>query len=87
MISFCAEAGAPEEGFDCIVMDPPWENASARRGCKYPSLPARKLLSIPVARLLHQACCLQALLVWLPSRPCCLNPGLHRYAVQCCMQL
>ena len=36
-------------------MDPPWENASARRGSKYPALPSRRLLAIPVPRLLHKA--------------------------------
>ena len=40
--------------YDCILMDPPWENASAARGGRYPSLPNRKLLSIPVPSMLHQ---------------------------------
>ena len=37
-----------------MVMDPPWENASAQRSSQYPTLPSRNLLRIPVKRLLHQ---------------------------------
>jgi hypothetical protein len=37
-----------------IVMDPPWENASARRRGAYATLPARQLLRVPVADLLHE---------------------------------
>ena len=36
-----------------MVVDPPWENASAARGAKYPTLPSRRLLAIPMRRLLH----------------------------------
>ena len=37
-----------------MVMDPPWENASAQRSSQYPTLPSRNLLRIPMKRLLHQ---------------------------------
>ena len=47
-------AGGSEAGFHCILLDPPWENASARRGAKYPMLPSRNLKAIPMQRLMHQ---------------------------------
>ena len=34
------------------MLDPPWENASAVRGAKYGSLPARALLRLPLPALL-----------------------------------
>ena len=52
-VSFAC-AGSPKDGFECIVIDPPWENASAQRSNAYPTLPSRNLLGIPVKRLLHQ---------------------------------
>ena len=36
----------------CAV-DPPWENKSAGRGSQYPMLPSRRLLGLPIGRLLH----------------------------------
>lgn len=47
-------SGSPGSGYDCIVMDPPWENKSAKRSATYPTLPSRRLLSIPMARLLEK---------------------------------
>ncbi|KAK9823771.1 hypothetical protein WJX72_005400 [[Myrmecia] bisecta] len=47
-------AGCSDGGYHCIVLDPPWENKSAKRGAKYPTLPSRRLLSIPIKQLLHQ---------------------------------
>ena len=44
-----------EHSFDCIVMDPPWENKSVKRGGKYPTVASRQLLSLPVPSLLKQA--------------------------------
>ena len=41
--------------FDCIVMDPPWENKSVTRGDKYPTVPSRQLLSLPIPQLLNKA--------------------------------
>lgn len=42
------------EGYQCIVLDPPWENKSAKRGNKYPTLPSRNLLGIPLRQLMHK---------------------------------
>ncbi|CAL5220787.1 g2858 [Coccomyxa viridis] len=56
----------PEQGFDCVVMDPPWENASAQRSAAYPTLPSRNLLGIPMKRLLHQERGVLAL--WVTNR-------------------
>jgi hypothetical protein len=47
-------AGSPQGGYDCIVMDPPWENKSAKRSAHYPTLPSWNLLSIPIKRLLNR---------------------------------
>ncbi|CAK0783316.1 hypothetical protein CVIRNUC_006515 [Coccomyxa viridis] len=58
--------GSPKDGFECIVIDPPWENASAQRSNAYPTLPSRNLLGIPVKRLLHQGRGLLAL--WVTNR-------------------
>jgi len=40
-------------GYQQIVIDPPWENASVKRSGRYQQLPARQLLKLPVPRLLH----------------------------------
>ncbi|KAF5836437.1 hypothetical protein DUNSADRAFT_5943 [Dunaliella salina] len=45
-------AGCPGT-YKHIVIDPPWENASVKRSGRYQQLPARQLLKLPVARLLH----------------------------------
>ena len=57
--SKAAPAGAPDQGFDCIVVDPPWENASARRAAKYTTLPSRYLLSVPMRKLLNHVSSIQ----------------------------
>ena len=46
-------AGTVEHRFDCVVVDPPWENASAKRAAKYGTLPSRHLLSVPMRKLLN----------------------------------
>ena len=46
-----AECG---QGYQCIVLDPPWENKSAKRGSKYPTLRSRNLLGIPLQQLMHK---------------------------------
>ena len=46
-------AGRDGDGYGLIVLDPPWENASAVRGDKYATLPSRNLLGLPVAQLAH----------------------------------
>ena len=40
-------------GYHCILLDPPWENASAKRSGRYPTLPSRALLALPLRRLMH----------------------------------
>lgn len=35
------------------MLDPPWENASAARGAKYPTLPSRNLLALPLPALMR----------------------------------
>ena len=40
--------------YKLVVMDPPWENASARRSRQYPTLAARELLRLPLPQLLRQ---------------------------------
>ncbi|KAK9865639.1 hypothetical protein WJX84_007556 [Apatococcus fuscideae] len=62
----------PSDAFHCIVLDPPWENASVRRGGQYAMLPAAKLLKIPVPSLLHQDGGLVVL--WMTNRE-----RLHRF--------
>lgn len=49
-----------------MVMDPPWENASAQRSSQYPTLPSRNLLRIPMKRLLHQVLPMP----WNPAHVC-----------------
>jgi N6-adenosine-specific RNA methylase IME4 len=60
-------AAAAGEGFHVVVLDPPWENRSARRaelaGGAYASLPGHALLGVPVRALSHAAGCLVALWV------------------------
>ncbi|KAK9818627.1 hypothetical protein WJX74_005012 [Apatococcus lobatus] len=56
----------PGEAFHCIVLDPPWENASVRRGRQYKMLPPAKLLQLPIPSLLHQAGGLVVL--WMTNR-------------------
>lgn len=48
--------GAERGGYRCIVLDPPWENASAKRSARYPTLPSRNLLGLPLRRLMCQVC-------------------------------
>jgi hypothetical protein len=40
--------------YSLVVMDPPWENASARRSKAYNTLPARELLRLPLPSLLDK---------------------------------
>lgn len=40
-----------KQRYNLIVVDPPWENRSVRRGSKYEILPHEKLLEIPMSSL------------------------------------
>ncbi|KAI4806852.1 hypothetical protein KUCAC02_017646 [Chaenocephalus aceratus] len=40
-----------EEGFDLIVMDPPWENKSVKRSRRYSCLPSSQLKRMPIPLL------------------------------------
>jgi hypothetical protein len=45
--------GGDGGGFQLIVLDPPWENASVRRGSQYSTVPSRQLLGLPLSELYH----------------------------------
>ncbi|XP_050214869.1 methyltransferase-like protein 2 isoform X2 [Mercurialis annua] len=53
-------------GFNLIVIDPPWENASASQKLLYPTLPNRYFLSLPIKQLTHTNGALVGL--WVTNR-------------------
>ncbi|XP_023002716.1 methyltransferase-like protein 2 isoform X1 [Cucurbita maxima] len=53
-------------GFSLIVIDPPWENGSAQQKSKYPTLPNRYFLALPIKKLSHSKGALVAL--WVTNR-------------------
>ncbi|XP_045791488.1 methyltransferase-like protein 2 [Trifolium pratense] len=53
-------------GFNLIMVDPPWENASAHQKSRYPTLPNRYFLSLPIKQLTHTEGALVAL--WVTNR-------------------
>lgn len=53
-------------GFNLIVVDPPWENSSAYQKLKYPTLPNRYFLSLPIKNLAHKNGALIAL--WVTNK-------------------
>ncbi|XP_071703646.1 methyltransferase-like protein 2 [Rutidosis leptorrhynchoides] len=53
-------------GFKLIVVDPPWENSSASQKSKYPTLPNRYFLSLPIQKLSHTDGALVAL--WVTNK-------------------
>ncbi|XP_009334546.2 methyltransferase-like protein 2 isoform X2 [Pyrus x bretschneideri] len=53
-------------GFNLIVVDPPWENGSARQKLRYSTLPNRYFLSLPIKQLCHTNGALVAL--WVTNR-------------------
>ncbi|KAH7845633.1 hypothetical protein Vadar_004210 [Vaccinium darrowii] len=53
-------------GFNLILVDPPWENSSAHQKLKYPTLPNRHFLSLPIKQLAHTQGALLAL--WVTNR-------------------
>lgn len=57
----------PKEGFECILMDPPWENKSVWRSQKYPTLPHFKLKAIPIPDLASHGKCIVG--VWVTNHP------------------
>ncbi|XP_043709424.1 methyltransferase-like protein 2 isoform X2 [Telopea speciosissima] len=54
------------QGFNLIVIDPPWENRSAHQKSVYPTLPNRYFLSIPMKQLIHTEGALVAL--WVTNK-------------------
>ncbi|CAL1396271.1 unnamed protein product [Linum trigynum] len=56
----------PGSGFNLILIDPPWENASAHQKLKYPTLPNRYFLSLPIKKLGHSDGALVGL--WVTNR-------------------
>ncbi|XP_064959187.1 methyltransferase-like protein 2 isoform X3 [Musa acuminata AAA Group] len=55
-----------KDGFNFIVIDPPWENGSACQKAVYPTLPNRYFLYLPVKELAHEGGALVAL--WMTNR-------------------
>ncbi|KNA12620.1 hypothetical protein SOVF_123990 [Spinacia oleracea] len=55
-----------ECGFNFIMIDPPWENRSAYQKSKYPTLPNKHFLSLPIKQLTHTSGALVAL--WVTNR-------------------
>ncbi|ESW32777.1 hypothetical protein PHAVU_001G016200 [Phaseolus vulgaris] len=55
-----------DAGFNLIMVDPPWENASAHQKSRYQTLPNRYFLSLPIKQLTHTEGALVAL--WVTNR-------------------
>ncbi|KAK8937029.1 Methyltransferase-like protein 2 [Platanthera zijinensis] len=58
--------GSSDQGFNLIVIDPPWENGSAYQKAVYPTLPNRYFLYLPIRQLAHTDGALVAL--WMTNR-------------------
>ncbi|GAQ91207.1 Methyltransferase [Klebsormidium nitens] len=54
------------EGYDIILLDPPWENKSVQRQATYATLPNRNLLGLPLQKLAHSDGALVA--IWVTNR-------------------
>ncbi|KAF0914248.1 hypothetical protein E2562_027812 [Oryza meyeriana var. granulata] len=54
------------QGYNLIVVDPPWENGYVRQKVVYPTLPNRHFLYLPVQELAHSAGAL--LVLWITNR-------------------
>ena len=52
--------------FQCIILDPPWENRSVKRSSAYEMLPNKQLLGLPVSSFAAPGGCLVAL--WVTNR-------------------
>nr|GEX59555.1 methyltransferase-like protein 2 isoform X1 [Tanacetum cinerariifolium] len=57
--------GKRDHGFNLILIDPPWENSSASQKLKYPTLPNRYFLSLPITRLAHADGALEKLRIFV----------------------
>ncbi|CAJ1972845.1 unnamed protein product [Sphenostylis stenocarpa] len=55
-----------DSGFNLIMVDPPWENASAHQKSRYQTLPNKYFLSLPIKQLTHTKGALVAL--WVTNR-------------------
>lgn len=51
--------------YDCIVLDPPWENRSAIRSHKYHWLSEHDLLQLPISKLCNDGC---LVVVWVTNK-------------------
>ena len=51
--------------YDCVVLDPPWENRSAIRSHKYQWLSERDLLQLPLPQLCNTGC---LVVVWVTNK-------------------
>ncbi|XP_020600293.1 methyltransferase-like protein 2 isoform X2 [Phalaenopsis equestris] len=60
------EEGCSDQGFNLIVIDPPWENGSAYQKAAYPTLPNRYLLYLPIKQLVHTEGAL--IVLWMTNR-------------------
>ncbi|XP_020600292.1 methyltransferase-like protein 2 isoform X1 [Phalaenopsis equestris] len=58
--------GCSDQGFNLIVIDPPWENGSAYQKAAYPTLPNRYLLYLPIKQLVHTEGAL--IVLWMTNR-------------------
>jgi len=56
-------------GHHLLVLDPPWENASAKRRRSYQTLPPRRLLQLPVPQLLAPEAEGPLVALWMTNRP------------------
>ncbi|KAL6645641.1 hypothetical protein ACP70R_017249 [Stipagrostis hirtigluma subsp. patula] len=56
----------PNNGYNFIVIDPPWENGCVRQKDAYPTLPNRYLLYLPMQELAHPDGAL--LVLWITNR-------------------
>uniref|UniRef100_H2Z3B7 Methyltransferase-like protein 4 n=1 Tax=Ciona savignyi TaxID=51511 RepID=H2Z3B7_CIOSA len=69
-IGSLVEACKHKEKFNCIVMDPPWENKSVRRGKKYDWLSLEDIKTIPLPDLAAPEC---LVVIWVTNKLKILN--------------
>uniref|UniRef100_F6UFW3 Methyltransferase-like protein 4 n=2 Tax=Ciona intestinalis TaxID=7719 RepID=F6UFW3_CIOIN len=56
--------------YNCIVMDPPWENKSVKRGKKYNWLSFDDIIKMPVPQLTEEGC---YVIVWVTNKQRIMN--------------